>query len=239
MKQSSPLRYIALLFLMFGLTACLDVTEEYHFNKDGSGSARFTVDISKMMAMLESFGGAMDSLGGEDGSNSIKEMFSDRSQVDILKSIPGIKNVKSLSSEEAKIIGYSFDFDDLEALNNAVAVNSSDMGLTAMLGAGDSGEEEEAGTNSFMRKGKKFTRTLQFPMPEEDDEEAEHYKSMAAMLFADHFYSQKYTFEGGVKKVKKNDNASVQSDRKTVLIKTPLTDLLEGAGDMGAMIKLR
>jgi hypothetical protein len=54
----------ALVFIVLGASACFDIEENYHFRKDGSGTAQVTVDISQMMSMLKSFSQSMDSLGG-------------------------------------------------------------------------------------------------------------------------------------------------------------------------------
>lgn len=238
-KHFRPYINMVLLFLALGMTSCFDITEEYHFNKDGSGSAKFVIDLAQMMEMMESFAGSMDSLG--EGMESMDEMFETTDLVDALMRLPGIRNVKNLSSKDKKVFGYSYDFANLESLNNALVATQGDMSMMSALGmTGGEQDEESANDNIFEKKGKKLTRIFTIPEKEADEEsEEDEMAGLASMMFADHFYTFKYSFEGGVKKVKKNKLAVISPDNRTVTIKVPMQNLMEGDADMGAMFKLK
>ncbi|MEM7040137.1 MAG: hypothetical protein AAF570_24410, partial [Bacteroidota bacterium] len=183
MKNYKIFMFAALLFVGLGASSCFDITEEYHFKKDGSGSAKFTMDMAQMMEMMESFAGAMDSTG-EGGMDQLNDLFESDEMAAALSEIPGISNVKSLSSKETKIFGYSYEFENVDALNNAIAATGGDMNLMSsmMMGGEGEGDVESEDENMFVMKGKKLQRLMSIEMPSEEgetDEETEQYKQMA------------------------------------------------------------
>lgn len=235
MKKFRLFNWVMLIFIGISASSCFDILEEYTFNADGSGKARFTIDVSQMMDLMASFS-EMDSTG--EASQSMEEMFTENSTYQALKNIPGITNVVDLNSKEDQVIGYSYEFESLEALNNALAI---DGGESQLMGMGMDMSADNARENYFEQKGKKLTRV--FNMAKSDDEEKSEedaqYEEMAKMMFADANYTIKYSFENGVKKVKKNENAVISPDKKAVTIEVPLLDLLEEKGNLGAQIQLK
>lgn len=110
MRNFSPL----ILLLCLGLTSCLTITETYYFNKDGSGSMRFSVDFSEMETLLsyadrESEAHALDDL-------SFVEV------VKQLKQIDGLYEVSLLDEPEAYRWGVSYEFEHTVALNKALNI---------------------------------------------------------------------------------------------------------------------
>ena len=243
MKQYKIFTFLMLLFVALGSSSCFDILEEYYFNKDGSGTATYTVDVKQMVSMLESFGEGLDSLGNT--GESVDEMFEDTKAVTQLGKLPGIRNVKNLSDKDAGIVGYSYEFADMEALNNAIIATQENMDFAASMGlGGEEGGGETTADNSFSIKGKRFTRILELDTPDADDpeegEEADkQYEEMAKMFFADHFYTIKYQFERRVKKAKKNEFTTKEDDGNTVTVKVPIMKLMEGEAKMSSQIKLK
>lgn len=234
------------LFLLIGLfcvviasSACFDIEETYNFRKDGSGTATVKLDMSQMIDMMASFAGSLDSTGEAD--ESIDELFAENEAAANLGRIPGISNVKDLNDKEAGIIGYSYEFTDVEALNNALVATEGSLNMEEIMGQETETGGESDAENRFVKKGKKLQRIYVMPAQEDDeedlDEEEEQYKQMAEMMFADHYYTIEYIFEQDVKKVAKNKNASVSG--RTVTIKEPLTKLMKGEAELGALIKLK
>lgn len=226
MKKLRLIHYVLLLLVGISTSSCFDILEEYEFNADGSGHARYTVDVSQMVDLMSSLS-EMDSTG--EGSKSMEDMFAENNSVQALKNIPGISNVVSLSDKEAKVIGFSYDFESIEALNNALAVEGGESEMMGGMGMDLGGEGKE---NYVSLKGKKFKRVFNFPDEEEeakDEAEGEEaqYEEMAKMMFADAKYTVKYTFNQGVKKVKKNDNAVLGPNKKSVSIEVPFLDLID------------
>jgi hypothetical protein len=179
----------------------------------------------------------MDSTG--EGSKSMDDMFSENNSVITLKTVPGIKNVVNLSDKETKIVGYSYEFESIEALNNALAIEGGENEMMAGMGMNMGGEGKE---NYVSLKGKKFKRVFSFPEEEAKDEaegEEAQYEEMAKMMFADAKYTVKYTFNQGVKKVKKNDLAVVGPNKKSVTIEVPFLDLIDHKAEVTSEIILK
>jgi hypothetical protein len=233
---------LAILLMALGFSSCFDIVEEYTFNADGSGKAKMEMDISKMMALMEGMGSVLDSTGeGGEMGNSMNEMFDDTEAMDALKGIPGISNVINLNSRDTKVIGYSFDFKNIDALNSALVVRGSDFGMGKALGMSGSTDNETEKDNSISFVGKKFSRKMDMKMEEGDDEDDETKQAaeMAKMMFKDAKYTLRYTFASNVKKVKGNDAAVVGADGKSVTIENSLGDLLEGKTTMSTDIRLK
>ncbi len=233
---------LAILLMALGFSSCFDILEEYEFNADGSGRAKIEMDVSKMMALMEGMGSMLDSTGeGGEVGNSMKEMFDDTEAMDALKGIPGISNVTNLNNPETKIIGYTFEFKNIDALNAAMVVRGNDLGMGKALGMSSGEDNETEKDNSISFVGKKFSRKMDMKMEEDEDadDETKQGMEMAKMMFKDAKYTLRYTFARDVKKVKGNDAAVVGADRKSVTIENSLGDLLEGKATMSSDIRLK
>lgn len=239
MRAFKYVQVLGLSLVMLLSAACFNVTEEFIFRKDGSGSARVVVDMSQMMELLKAFSG-MDGANenGEDPMASMNEAFEDMESIETLKGVAGISNVVSLNDKERGIIGYSFDFKDIDALNRAISENATPGGLTASMGLGDS---ESGPVNQFLRNGKKFSRTHPIDgavAEKEKEEEDEESAEMMKMMFKDASYTVKYTFEDGVKKAKGN-HTSLSADKKTVTTEVGMLDLMNGDAKLTTSFKTR
>lgn len=218
------LKIWALIFPVILLTSCFDITEEYHINSDGSGEAKMSVDMSKMLELMKSFG-AKDTTGQYD--KMVDSMFDNTDQVDSLYKIPGISNVKNLNDKSAGIIAYSYHFANLEALNMALSRSK----MSGELGISKDGK----GQNTFSMKGKTFSRKL----VNETSKESEDVDSeMAAMMFKDANYTIVYHFSKPVKKVK-GKNVVVEDGRKKVTVKSNLADMLKGESNLSVSLKMK
>lgn len=241
------LQVSALALVVMLSSSCFDVVEEYFFNKDGSGTASFQVDMSQMMSMMEMFGAMADSSGdGEDPMGELNEIFEENEAIAMLQGIAGISNVRNLNDKENSIFGYAYDFENIDALNNAISANqSSDILMSAALGMEEGGDESEP-AGQFKRKGKKFERThavdasveARMKEKEESGEEEGEEEGMMAMLFADASYKIIYNFEQGVKKCK-HDDAKISSDGKSVVLEVPMDQLMKGGATLSTKIKTR
>jgi hypothetical protein len=237
MKKLRLIHYVLLILIGISTSSCFDILEEYEFNADGSGRVRYTVDVSKLVDLMGSLS-EMDSTG--ESGNKMDEMFTENNNVQILKSIPGISNVMDLNDKDTKIIGYSYAFESVEALNNTLAIEGSENEMMSAMGMSTDGEGKE---NFVSLKGKKFKRTLNFPESGEEEDKAEgeeaQYEEMAKMMFADAKYRVKYTFAQGVKKVKKNDAAILGPNKKSVTIECSMLDLMDHKANLSSEIILK
>ena len=96
------------------LVSCITFEENYYLKKDGSGSFEFKVDMSQLMGMMKAFEGME-----QEGDDKASEAIDFNKEVEKLKTIKGISNVKVIEDEEQGMFSMSFDFKDYEALNKA------------------------------------------------------------------------------------------------------------------------
>ncbi len=223
MKNVKNLFLTLMAFGALTLTGCLHILEEVTFKDNGAGSYKMTLDMSEMKGMMDMFKGmSEDSLAeGEDpmgaeaaGDNGMSEMGTQLSSVaQSLKGVSGITNVMEINDTTTFNFGYSFDFENVAALNKAMKVINKEKYDSKVdevfkfngksferLSAGDLGEE----IKKAMAEG------------EENDEEGS--MDMVKTFFADMTYKQIYHFSD--RKVKKSSNelSEVSDDGHTLTI---------------------
>jgi hypothetical protein len=107
------------------LSSCIEIREEYYFNKDGSGRMRMTYDLSGMLSMIKAFKESGKMPGGDKAKESQEDFQklgdSLMKKHKLLSKIQGVSKVKMDSSEtDAGIMTIGFAFADPEALNKAL-----------------------------------------------------------------------------------------------------------------------
>ncbi len=137
-----------------------------------------------------------------------------------LESLRGIKGIRNATPQNDTVnlsFGYSFEFDNIEALNNALHALNKDK---------FQGKKNPV----FIADKKTFERTSAYDLGQliaqamsEDDEDAEN-MDMVKMFFSDMKYKQVYHFDRKIKK-SSNTSAEISADGKTVtLIAKPFSD---------------
>lgn len=131
--------WILIAGIVLLMPACITIEESYTFNKNGSGDAKYVIDMSEVASLIKM---AQEEEGVELGDEMDMSVFSDK-----LMGISGVSKISALNREEEFIFGVSFHFDNLSALNSA-------------LNALNSGEDMMAAENHeyFTKDGKTITR---------------------------------------------------------------------------------
>ena len=218
-------RTTALLVLLpFMLNSCFEVSEEYYFENDGSGTATFTIDLSQSMAMLN----LMKSMDTTGSTNQVDSLFENQDALESLSQIDGIYNIKNLSDTSAGIISYSYSFKNIEALNKSLA----SKGSNSALGFGGS---QEGSVNRFVKNGKTIIRTLYVPKSQDDPTEEE---AMSEAFFDDATWKVTYHFSNKVKKAS-GATTTLDKDKKTVVSATKFLDFSKGSSNLNCTIKLK
>lgn len=227
------MRYLGFVLLLavssFTLTGCFELLEEVHYRKDGSGTYKFTMDMSQMKAMLE-----MAMSADTTGSVNLDTLSAmPREMSKKLQGMPGITNIKEINDMENFVFGVEYEFKDIEALNNATMASSIDPEL------GKAAERVFTGSKkSFERlNSKAMASALDEAMGAAGEgEEAE----MAMMFLKDVSFTFVYNFDRKVKKVS-NSLAKISDDKKSVTLKYFLFDEERGGkkGSVGNAIKLK
>lgn len=242
------LTYLVLAFCFLTATSCIDIVEEMHLKKNGSGKYVITMDMSSLMeaGTKEMLQGMMDEAKEEgeadlempsemdtimyfnEAPDSIKRKFS---HPEILKKVY-VHTVMS-EAKEKMILKFAINFDDmkeidyfLEDLDKLQGDNSLTSGLAGSGGGSGAGGGGLLPTHSakgmFKLAKRKFTRMATDQSTAAMSEEE---LQMAKMFFADASYKTIYHFPG---KIKKTSMKNANIDGKTLTMVTPLIDILEG-----------
>jgi phosphoribosyl-AMP cyclohydrolase len=196
MKAARILSFILLL----SVTSCT-IIQEYHFNKDFSGTSKLSIDMASFMQMMA----GMDSTGNSTKSmrDSLDLVFSESSKK--LEEF-GIKNIKLDWVDNSDILYMTYDFDN-KAIN---ASNAQNAALSNTIST-------EPHTY-FSRNGKK----LIYKGPKSDKESPKEMESMSEY----YKYSLIFTFDRKVKKMD-NNNYTLSPDKKKVELSGSMLKILK------------
>ncbi len=186
--------------------------------KSGKGTYKMTIDMSEVKGMLD-----MVKTMGQDSTNTagapapaedpndMSKIGQDMTKVtELLKGLDGVTNVVENSDTATYIFGYSFDFKDVKALNNALRVIGKD-------------KFQEGSDEIYKLDGKNFTRLAAGDLTKEiknafSDEEGDENADMMKMFLADMSYKQVYNFPDREIKNSTNDLSEISADKHSVSI---------------------
>ena len=228
---------------LFAGTGCIEITETIHFNADmNSGKMSVTYDMSKMQSMLAMLAG-MDSTGqAEDPAAAMAKSFEEES--DTLVGAAGIRNVEFRSDTENLLFTIAFEFDDINALNEAFArIREGDADTRAferkcrnklVYSSGDSSPlGDEFDDDNSEKAGEDGEEE---PSLEEQMEENPFMKGMMEDLV----YRQVITFEDReVKKVKGGAKDYVVIEGNSMNLEIPMTELIENPRPVEYTVKAK
>lgn len=131
--------WILIAGIILLMPACITIEESYSFKKNGSGDAKYVIDMSEVASLIKM---AQEEEGVELGDEMDMGLFSDR-----LMGISGISKVVASDTDDEFIFGVNFHFDNISSLNSALnALNSGEDVMAA--------EDHEY----FKMEGKTITR---------------------------------------------------------------------------------
>jgi len=215
-KTTLILTSILLVFLV----SC-NVTQEYTFNKDLSGTSNLEIDISAMIGMLAN-------LDSTKNNNSLDTLGKSLSVLAEEYKKLGATNVKFGDKNNKTIIYLSYDFKDIEMLNKLLSSKGNDM-----LGANFMGDSTTSKAK-FINKGK---RKLIYDAPQISNDTLFNNKDMASMK--DYYnYTLKFNFATKIKSIK-SKNAVLSSDKKTVKFSGSMFDIFASGYSTSFKIKLK
>lgn len=212
-------------------TSCFDLIEEIHYKKDGSGTYKFTMDMSGLKGLMELAMSADTT--GEFKMDTLSAVSKELSAK--VRDLDGITNIREIADAENLVFGVEFDFRDVKALNLAMKEGFSDDELSS------TNEKSffQSSKKSFQRIdargfGGMLDQMLSSGLGGDDEME------MAQMFLKDVSYTMIYHFDRKVKKVS-NNLATVSDDKKTVTLKYFLFDDTRGGktGSIENAIKLK
>lgn len=212
MKKILPV-LLAVLFL----SGCINITEEVFLEKNGSGKYVMTLDMEKMMEMmdmLKSFAPDSATAGKElDGSamdSLVNTMGGD------LSAVPGITEFKKEKQGKSTVV-VSFRFRDIQALNDAMRKRNEKSSNKEDLYAFSKGSFEFRDTTNF---------GLNDAMKELNNAGSDSLQAameMVRAMMGDMTYTTIYHLPGKVKNIS-NKDAVISADGKTVTLKVNMMD---------------
>jgi hypothetical protein len=195
------LSLVALTIGLLLLTGCITVIEKYTINKNGSGTMEYIIDMSEMYEMMATFSDSTEDTETAEIDQSMRDAIPG------LNSLDGITNVVLTDDSSKYIAGVKFDFKDVKALNQALAVLFK-------------GKENPSTEVKYVEiKGKTFTRynltSDEFnkeTLPGTEEIDAETMK----MVLESMKYKISVNFAKPVRKVTTLANYTVEENRVTV-----------------------
>lgn len=217
------MRYIIYLFaLVLMSNVSCTITQKYQFNEDLSGKTSVNIDMSALSALAGE--------EAEDGEDPIGSALEDEELADALaqlENVDGISNVNMLQDDDNGIIEISYQFANMEVLNTGVA------GTDIM--AKDAGGSEGHAYWTRNKSGKK----LSYRIPNMADAPGMEDLDMSSMEGMDDMFKYELVMEFAkpVKKIKKNSDATLSSDKKTIRWSSTLTKMMNGEATPNMDIK--
>lgn len=201
------LSYLLTAFVLFGLTGCFELEEKAHFNKDGSGNYQFTIDLAKLgsfINMMEAMDQSSDDDEESNPKDEIKKGFEESKSE--LADIKGISNVTAIEDEENFRFGFSFDFKNINSLNE---------GMNKIFDIEEDGKPVERTFFSFNQgRLERFEQGNMTDMLNKAGEDNEIQVDAGAFM-KDFRFTTIYTFEEPIRNVS-NQQVMLSPDRKTV-----------------------
>ena len=209
--------FIGLLVTLL-FTSCT-ITQELHFNKDFSGTAKLSVDMSMFIGMMK----GIDTSSTENSvADSLKYAFGESK---IKLDSVGATNIKYDWDDSTNIMFLSFDFSDIEMLNTSLnATNETNKELTKSLSTKHH--------VFFTREGK----TLIYDGAKTESADKSN-KELTAMK--DYYkYNLVFTFDRKIKSVE-NPNVIHEKKSKKVELKGSMFDIMNENYNSKIIFKLK
>lgn len=206
---------ILYLLLLLPLASCFDLKEEVWLQPNGSGRFRLIADFSAHRAIIHELlyaadGAPYPTFGKERPLQELEQVW--KEGADDLNTLKGISNAKEIFDRDSLLVGISFDFEDIQALNLALALH-------------DSGENGFQPAYSF-QKGRftknnvfSFYKLIEKLQPSAENLSEESLEMQKKAIFAQLRYSCSLEVAG---KVKKSSNKAYIRQGKSRMQLQPL-----------------
>ncbi len=219
------IHFMICLLSIFCLTSCFDVVEEINMKSNGSGSIQGTLNLSKSKTKVASLM-KLDKIDGIQIPNQAEIRKEMAVIVNLLKNTPGISNVKQRLDFDNYIASISCDFQNMQALN--AYTNTLSKHFKAKINSYSS-YSYDAGSKTLKRNYKHSM---------EGKKEFEKLRPENRQSFGQAFYTSIYRFENLVAK-QQNNLAKVSPNKKAVMLKVNIPDLINGKVDLTNTIVLK
>jgi hypothetical protein len=211
---------LTLLLSLIMLSGCITIHEKYKFNKNGSGTMEYIIDMSELFSMMQS-------LSEESPTDDIQVDQSFLEAAETLKSVKGISKILLTGNNKEYLFAIKFDFANIDALNEAM---------------GHILQQESKKIKYVTVSGKKITRhsiiSEEFSHDKLMGEEEEGIdQEMMKGIFEQMKYKVTMSFHRSVKSV--NTKTEYQTRDKTVSFETDFARLIDDKKSLETNIILK
>ena len=213
-------RFIPITIILFVLFQSCNITQEYTFNKDFSGTSNLEIDMSAMVGMLGGVDSSKSLTAIDTLSQSLKKIAEEFEKL-------GAKNIKFGDKNNKMILFISYEFDNIDVLNKVISANGTNM-LNSNF------TDTTAEKAKFIQKGK---YKLIYIAPKIKNDTLLHNKDMEAMK--DYYnYTLKFNFATKIKKLK-SEKATLSSNKKTIQFSGSVFDVFSPDYSTNFKLKLK
>ncbi|CAM1349172.1 hypothetical protein [Tenacibaculum insulae] len=200
---------LAIPLLLF--TSCFEFIEEISFNKDGSGTAMLTINLSKSKTKLASIM-LLDSVNGYKVPSQKTITQELHKIVKKIKATKGICNVKNTLNFNEFIVTVSCDFDTVDALNTVLLAFSSKKEALAI---------KNHKHFTYNKMDKTFIRSHHFNI----GKAFQKTKMKDRKVFETATYTGVYRFKSAVKS-SENKLAKISKNKQAVMLRVKAQDII-------------
>jgi hypothetical protein len=219
MKKLFPALCIALIV---SFTSCITIEESYTFKSNGSGSMKYTIDMSEMSSLL-----AMAE--EEEGANPMGQDLSFVEIAEKLNEIQGISGAEAIEDKENYLYGLNFKFADLNALNralNKILIDDTEADIHTFFKE----------TDGVITRTHLMTKDMNTSDLLGDDESSEY----AMQIMESMSYRLKFEFKKPVKAIYSSASAEIGGKKnREVVIKANFKELSEDIQTLSTSIVLK
>jgi hypothetical protein len=218
--------YKLLLFIVLVpiLSSCFEVIEDISMKNDGTGEVTLTINLSQSKTKVASVM-LLDSVQGYKVPSKQKIQQELNEAVAYLRKSEGISNVKSTSDFNNYIATISFSFKDVSNINN---ITKNILARRKIKAANTSSYTYNKATKTFIRKYQAIGNAKT---------EFNKLKAKDKAVFNGATYTSIYRFESVVTS-SSNPASNVSKSKKAVMLKSSITDLINGKVNVSNTIQL-
>ncbi len=212
---------ILLFITILSLSSCFEIVEEITMNDDGSGNILMTLNFSRSKSKIKSIL-LMDSINGY----KVPSRYEVETRITDLKNqltnIKGVSNVKVKSNFEDYIFNISCNFTNTNILNEIITHFNKNK------------SQELNKQFSYNKNTKTFKRTYNYNL----SEEVKKISKKDREVFTDASITTIYRFQSLII-YSKNKKARISKNRKAIMLRVDVNNLLANKENIKNTIKLK
>lgn len=210
-----------IIFFLFTISSCT-ITQEYHFNRNLSGTASTTIDMTALVEFMKS----MDTTESVQSLDTLDKNFEEMAKQ--LKEV-GAKNVEFGWKVDKKSILYiKYDFDNIESLNNIMSQSDITGNITKKTANNNTSRAE------FSNNGRK---KISYKAPDINKDSLFNESDIESMNEYFNFVTI-FSFDRKIKTLI-SESYSISEDKKSILQKASMQEFISNENSQDFEVTLK